>query len=108
MAADAFQQLSLAAFFAFLPGSNARFVGQHFVGGFIQVQQERIPKFLYRLAPRQFAFFNFVEFFFEAGGETHVENILKTFHQQHAHALAEHRRREAALVLRDVLPIHDG
>ncbi len=81
MAADALEQFSLAAFFALLPGGNAGFVRKHFIRGFIQVEQERIPEFLYRLAPRQFAFFNFVQLFFKAGGEADVENILEAFDQ---------------------------
>src|SRR3984885_3209535 len=107
VAADALEQFSLAALLAFLPGRNARLIREHFVFGLIQVQKERIPEFPHRLTPRQFAILYFVEFFFEAGSEAHVENILETSHQQHADALAEHRRREAALVFCDVLSIDD-
>ena len=108
MARDAFEQFALAAFFALLAGRDACFVREHLVIGFIEIGEEGHPEFLDGLAPGKFALFDFVELFFEARGEADVENILETFHQEHADAFAEHGGREAALVFGDVFALDDG
>src|SRR5271155_3879790 len=104
----ALEQFTFAAFFALQPGGNPGLVGQHLLVGLIEINYERIPEFLHGLAPGEFAFFDFVELFFQARGETHVENVFETFHQQDADAFAKHGRREAALVFRDVFALDDG
>src|SRR5439155_10158296 len=91
VAADAFEQFALAALLALLAGRDAGFVGKHFVAGLIQVNDEFFPKLFYGLAPVELAFFNFVEFFLEARGERHVEDIFETFYEQDADAFADHR-----------------
>src|SRR6266481_2184921 len=106
--ADAFQQFALAALFARFPGRDARFVGEHFVAGAIEIHDKFFPEFLYRFAPVQLAFLDFVEFFFQARGKRHIKYVFKTFHQQDADPFAKHGRRKAALILLDVLAFDNG
>src|SRR5438445_145568 len=105
VAADALEQFALAALFALFPRGNASFVGKHLVVGFIEVNGEFFPKLFDRFTPRQLAFFDLVEFFFEPRRKRDVENVLETLDQQHADALAEHGGRETSLVLGDVLAL---
>ena len=56
----------------------------------------------------QLAILDLVELFFKTGGKRDVEDVFKTFHQQHAYALAQHCRGEAALILFHVLAFNDG
>jgi len=65
VAADAFEQFALAALFALLPGWYAGFVGKHLVPGLVEVNDEFFPELFDGFAPRQLAFFDFVEFLFE-------------------------------------------
>src|SRR5882724_3764606 len=90
VAADAFQKFALAALFALFPSGDARFVREHLVAGFVEINDEFLPELLDGFAPRQLAFFDLVELFFEPSGESHVEDILKAFHQQGADAFAKH------------------
>jgi len=99
VAADAFEQFALAALFALLPGWYAGFVGKHLVPGLVEVNDEFFPELFDGFAPRQLAFFDFVEFLFEPRGKRDVEDVFETLHQQHADALAEHGGREASLFL---------
>src|SRR5713226_613544 len=108
VAADALEQLALAAFFAFLSRGDAGLVRLHLALGLVEVFLEAVPEILDRAPPGQLALFDFVEFFFEARGEAHVEDVFKTFYQQIADFFAEHRGSEAALVFADVLALDDG
>ncbi len=91
----------------FLPGGDAGLVGIHLIGGFIEIHLEAVPEFLYRRAPGQLAFLDFVELFFEARGEAHVENVLESFSQQPADTFAKQCGREAALILVHVFAFDD-
>src|SRR5260370_19125161 len=82
VAADALEQLALAAFFAFLSRGDAGLVRLHLALGLVEVFLEAVPEILDRAPPGQLALFDFVEFFFEARGEAHIENVFKTFYQQ--------------------------
>src|SRR5258708_638000 len=97
--ADPFQQFALPALFALFPGRNPGLVRNHLVAGLIQVHDEFFPELFHGLPPRQLAFFNLVQLFFHPRGVFHVEHVLKTIEHQHAHALAQHRRREPPLIL---------
>src|SRR6266481_1694256 len=103
--ADPFQQFALPALFALFPGRNPGLVRNHLVAGLIQVHDEFFPELFHRLPPRQLAFFNLVQLFFQPRGEFHVEHVLKTLDQQHAHALAQHGRSEPPLILLHVLAL---
>src|SRR5258708_5360950 len=105
VAADAFEQFALAALFALFPRGNAGLVGKHFVIGFVEVNNEFFPELLDRFAPRQFAFLDLVEFFFEPRGKRNVENVLEALDQQRADTFSEHRGGEASLVFCDVLAL---
>ena len=108
VAADAFEQLALAALLALLACRNAGFVRLHFPFGLFQIILEAVVEVLDRLLPGQLALLDFVEFYFHARSEADVEDVLEAFHQQLADLLAEHGRGEAALVLADVFALHDG
>src|SRR5580704_724676 len=108
VAADAFEQFAFPALFALLAGGDARFVGEHLIVGAIEIDDEFFPELFYGFAPGQLALFDFIEFFFEARGESDIENVFETFYQQDADAFAEHGGREAALVFGDVLALDDG
>ena len=105
VAADALEKFAFAALFAFFAGGDAGFVREHFVVGFTEVDDELVPEFADGFAPAEFAFFDFVEFVFEARGKGDVENVFETFHQQDADAFAEHGGGETALILFDVFAI---
>src|SRR5438270_857155 len=96
--ADPFQQFALPALLARLTGRYPGFVRNHFVIGTRQIDDEFLPEFLHRFPPGKLAFLDLVELFLEARSESDVEHIVKTLYQQHAHALAQHRRREAPLI----------
>ena len=102
MAADAFEQFALAALLALLAGRDAGFVGKHFVAGLIQVNNEFFPKLFYRFTPVELAFFDFIEFFFEARRERHVEDVFETFYEQNADSLAKHRWEKTPLLFANV------
>src|SRR5690242_10762732 len=108
VAADAFEQFSLAALLAFLSGGNAGFVGKHLLGSFVEVHDEFFPEFLDGFAPVELAFFDVVEFFLETGSEGDVEDVLEAFDQEHADAFAEHGGGEAALLFFHVFALDDG
>ncbi len=91
----------------FCPGRDARLVGFHLVAGFIEVHREAVPEFAHRRAPGKLALFDFVELVFQSRGETNVENILERFHQKIAHFFAQHRGREAALILIHIFALDD-
>src|ERR1700683_5424975 len=99
VAADAFQQFTLAAFFALLPGRDARLVGFHRTAGFIQIHRKPVPELAYRGAPGELAFLDFVQLVFHARGETNVKDVLERFHQKISDLFAQQRGREAALIL---------
>ena len=107
VAADAFEQFALPALLALLPGGNARLVGLHLALGLFEVLREAAIEFLDRFLPGQLAFFDFVELFFHARREAHVENILETLDQQDAHFFAQHGGRKASLILGDVFALDD-
>src|SRR6267143_5646752 len=90
VAADAFEQLTLAALFTLFPGGNPGLVRQHLVVGLIEVDDEFLPELFDGFAPRQFAFFNFIELFFEPRRKCHVEDIFKALDQQRTDPFAEH------------------
>ena len=90
-----------------MPGGDARFVGEHFVVGAIQIDDEFFPEFLYGFAPGEFAFFDFVELFFEPRGERHIENIFEAFDQQQADAFAKHGGRKTALLFGYIFAFDD-
>src|ERR1700723_2806549 len=99
VAADAFQQLTLTAFLALLPGRNARLVGFHRIAGLIQVDRKPVPEFAYGRAPGKLAFLDFVELIFQTRREADVKDILKRFHQQVADLFAQQGGCKAALIL---------
>src|SRR5258708_7424573 len=103
--ADPFQQFALPALFALFPGRNPGLVRNHLVAGLVQVHDEFFPELFHGLPPRQLAFFNLVQLFFQPRGEFHVEHVLKTLDHPHAHPLAQHRRREPPLILLHVLAL---
>ena len=107
VAADALQQFALTALLAGLAGGDARFVRNHFVAGLGQIDDKFPPKFAYRVTPGQLAFLDFVQLFLEPSREGDVEDVVEAFHQQDAHSLAQHRRREAPLVLAHILALHN-
>ena len=90
MPAYAFEQFALPALFTLSPRGNARLVREHFLVSPIEVNDKLLPKLLYRIAPRQLALFDFLQFFFHSRGELQVENVFKTLYQQFADALAKH------------------
>src|SRR5262249_7241921 len=47
MPADALEQLTLPALFAFLASRNSLFVGNHFIAGLVQVHDDLFPEFFH-------------------------------------------------------------
>src|SRR2546430_814745 len=80
VAADTLEQFALAALFALLPGRNAGLVGKHLVIGLVEVNDKFFPELFDGFAPRQLAFFDFVELFFEARGKRDVEDVFETLY----------------------------
>ena len=108
VAADAFEQFALAALFAGFACRDARFVREHLLVGPVEVHDKFFPEFLDGFAPVKLSFLDFVKLFFEARSEGNVEDVLETFHEQTADALAKHGGREATLLFLDVLALDDG
>ena len=57
------------------------------------------------VGPLLLTVFDFVEFFFQASGVGHVENIAEVFHQKIGHDQSDFRRRKLPAQLGDVLAL---
>src|SRR5438552_3636605 len=105
VAANAFEQLALAALFALFPRRDAGLIGKHLVVGLVEVDDEFLPELFDGFAPRQLAFFDFVQLFFEPRGKCHVDDVLETLDKLRVDALVEYGGRISAMYLSDVIVI---
>ena len=61
-----------------------------------------------RVRPLLLAFFNFVQFFFQASGVLEIENVAEVFHQQIGHDQTDFCGNELATQFLHVLALLDG
>src|SRR5215813_7664287 len=108
MAADALKQFAFTALFALLARWNARLVGDHVVAGVAQINDELFPELADGVAPRQLAFFDFVELLLEARSEGDIEDVVKRLDKQATDALTEHGWCKAPLLLLYVFAFDNG
>src|SRR5260370_34819555 len=78
VAADAFEQLALAAFFAFLARGDAGLVGLHLALGLVGVFLEAVPDILYGWPPGQLALFDFLESLCAARADAPISDAFST------------------------------